>query len=193
MNEEKKIRKLAEIIEAPSPSPEMLAAAKKEGATISSWSPDLVGEFIKGQITLGELEGISKDAQYSMAQTGHLLMTEGKYEKAARVFEGLHALDPYDAYFLTALGSIAQQQGSFDKAEKRYGRALEINPYSVPARAHRGEIRVLLGKLDEAVEDFERVAKEDPQGKDPATKRAMALAQVVMKQLQEQKEKMSGA
>ena len=143
----------------------------------------ILERFLSGHRTLGELEGIPKTSQYEMARVGHLLLTEGRLAQAGHVFEGLHALDPFDAYFLTALGSIALQDGRLEVAEAKYTRALEINPYSVPARAHRAEVRVLRGRVEEAGEDLSRVAEEDPTRRDPAARRAAALAQVVLGQL----------
>ncbi len=186
MADDKLIKKLADITTAPEPTAEYKAMAEKENATLTGWSPDEVMEFAKGQLTLGEVEGISKADQYGMAQIGHTLLTEGKLEQAGTIFEGLHSLDPFDAYFLTALGSIAQQQGKNEEAENHYTRVLEINPFSIPARAHRGEVRVMLGKLGEAVEDFTGVAQEDPKGIDPAAKRAHSIVQVLMTKIEEQ-------
>lgn len=143
-----------------------------------------VARFLSGHLTLAELEGVPKSDQYEMAGVGYTLFSEGRLAAADRIFRGLHALDPYDAYFLTALGSIAQQQNRLDDAEGHYTRALEINPFSIAARAHRAEVRVLAGRVEEAVTDLERVAREDPAGSDPAARRAAAVAQVVRQQLE---------
>jgi tetratricopeptide (TPR) repeat protein len=179
----KQPRSLKEILgdDSAVDSPEVAEAVKK-GAT--PWHPDRVKQFMKGQITLGDLEGITKVEQYEMAKIGYSYLTSGKLDKAKTVFDGLLALDPYDAYFHTALGSIAQQQNLFPEAEARYSRALEINPFSPVARAHRGEIRVMTGRISEGAEDLLRALQEDPQAREQSTIRARATLQAVKEQLQ---------
>lgn len=153
-----------------------------------AWDPVRIEQFLRGQITLGDLEGITKHEQYEMAKVGYSYLTSGKLDRARTVFEGLLALDPYDAYFHTALGSIAQQQSNLDEAEARYTRALEINPFSPVARAHRGEIRMLRGRVGEGAEDLIRALQEDPEGREPSTIRARATLQAVREQLEAAKE-----
>jgi tetratricopeptide (TPR) repeat protein len=176
-------RSLKEILgdENAPPTPEM-EAAKKKG--VKAWHPDRVKQFLRGQITLGDLEGITKPEQYEMAKIGYSYLTSGKLDKAKTVFEGLLALDPFDAYFHTALGSIAQQQNNLAEAEARYSRALEINPFSPSALANRGEIRVMNGRLTEGSEDLLRALKEDPGAREPSTIRARATLQAIKEQLQ---------
>ena len=178
--------RLEKINDAPVASDAILTAAANENAEVRAWSPNDIDAFLAGQITLGELEGISKKAQYEMADTGYVFLSEGKLDSAEDIFQGLHALDPYDAYFLLALGSIAQQKGNLEDAETYYSRSLEINPFSIPARAHRGEVRALSGRLLEAAEDFERVAQEDPAAQDPAAQRALAVARAIASDLETQ-------
>jgi tetratricopeptide (TPR) repeat protein len=177
-------KKLSEQTELPTPPDEALALAQQLGADLRAYDPQRVREFMEGHLTLGELMGISKDDQYTIAKTGYGFLNEGKHAQAKTVFEGLLALDPYDAYFNTVLGSIAQQSGALDEADRRYTRALEINPYwSVPL-AHRGEVRLSQGKVMEAISDFIDAVKNDPKAEDPATQRARALLGTIQSQLE---------
>lgn len=143
------------------------------------YNPIRLEQFLRGQITLGDLEGITKQEQYEMAKIGFSYLTSGKLAQAKTVFEGLLALDPFDAYFHTALGSIAQQENQLPEAEKRYTRALEINPFSPVAFANRGEVRIAMGKLGEGSQDLVRALEEDPGAQYPSTLRARATIQVV--------------
>ncbi len=158
--------------------------AAAEGKKIVAYAPSELDAFLKGHRTLGELEGITKKEQYRMAEVGYRFLTEGKLKEGKEVFFGLVALDPYDAYFLTCLASAHQQNNENDEAERLYSRALDVNPYQTTARAHRGEIRAMAGKLHEAVEDLTRAITDDPQGKDPAVKRAAVLLKAIQVQLQ---------
>lgn len=139
--------------------------------------------YVLGQITLGDLEGISKAQQYEMAKVGYAALVAGKLDTAKTVFEGLLALDPFDVYFLSALGSVAQQKNELDEAERRYSRALEINPYSPFALAHRGELRLMKGEVESGVDDLLRALEEDPGGRDPAVQRARATLTILVQQL----------
>lgn len=177
-------KKLQDIIDAPKPTEEELRTAEEAGADWVGWDPDRVRAFMAGKITLGDLEGIDKEAQYRMAQVAYKHFTEGKMEQAKQAFQGLLALDPFDAYFLTVLGAIAQEEGKHEEAEAAYSRALEINPFSAVAWAQRGETRILLGKLSEAADDITRALEEDPEGKEPATQRARAMAIMLRKELE---------
>lgn len=169
-------KKLQDILEGPLPTPEELKEAQAAGAVITGYDPRRLEAFLAGQITLGDLEGIPKDAQHEMAKTGFRFFTEGRLEQARKVFTGLLALDPFDAYFLTVLGAIAQQEGNLEEAELRFSRALEINPFSPSALAGRGEVRLAQGRLLDAAADLTKAIAEDPEGKDPATQRARGLA-----------------
>lgn len=142
-----------------------------------------VEAYVLGQITLGDLEGISKAQQYEMAKVGYAALVAGKLDTAKTVFEGLLALDPFDVYFLSALGSVAQQRNELEEAERRYGRALEINPYSPFALAHRGEVRLMQGRVEEAVDDLLRAIEEDPAGRDPGVQRARATLTILVQQI----------
>jgi tetratricopeptide (TPR) repeat protein len=142
-----------------------------------------LAKFLMGQMTLGDLEGITKQQQYEIANIGHAYLTSGKFPEAKKVFEGLLALDPFDAYFHMALGSIAQQSEDFEEADERYSRALEINPFSPTAYANRGEIRVMSGRLAEGAFDLVKAIQLDPDGKEQATIRAKATVRVLKEQL----------
>lgn len=148
-----------------------------------AFDPRRLKQFVQGLITLGELQGISKDEQYRMAEAGHGLLRSGKLEDAERIFSGLVALDPHDAYFHLALGAIEQRRGALETADAHYTRALACNPVSLPALANRGEIRILAGKVTEGARDLLKVAELDPENLDEATKRAKALIRLVMQEL----------
>jgi tetratricopeptide (TPR) repeat protein len=147
------------------------------------YPPHLLEAFLQGRITLGDLEGITKQEQYQMAEIGHGYLSQAKLTEARTVFEGLLALDPYDAYFNMALGSIAQQEHRNADALRFYDRALEINPFSPTAYANRGELRVMQGELQTGVEDLVKALELDPKMKEPATERARATILVLREQL----------
>lgn len=152
--------------------------AKKVG-----WDPRMVRRFLNGQITLGQLEEISKDEQYQMAKSGHRLLRQGKLDQAEKIFRGLLSLDPRDAYFHLALGSCAQRRGDAVAAEASYTASLKINPYSAHALANRGEVRLLLGRLVDGARDLVAALEQDPELKLPPSRRAQATLRMLQAQL----------
>ncbi len=148
-----------------------------------AYPPHLMAAFQEGRITLGDLEGITKQEQYQMAEIGHAYFHQNKLDEAKVVFEGLLALDPFDAFFNMALGSVAQQQNRPEDADQLYTRALEINPFSPTAHANRGEVRVMQGDLQRGVEDLVKAVDLDPKNAEPATERARATLMVLREQL----------
>jgi tetratricopeptide (TPR) repeat protein len=165
------------------PTADELAKLKEMGQELVAYDRADLEKFLLGSRTLGEIEGISKAEQYKMAEVGYRLLSEGKLKDGRDVFAGLCALDPFDAYFLTCWGSAQQQLGELEEALRLYSRALEINPFSPTARTHRGEIWALQGNLQDAIADLTRVMTDDPEAKDPATKRAAVLLKAIAVQL----------
>lgn len=157
---------------------------KPEGeAPEGKWDTNALERFVKGELTLAELEGVDGDSQNKLAHLGYRLLTSGKLEDAKLVFEGLVALNPYEPYFLVAAGSVAQQQDRYDDAEHWYSRALDRDANHVVARANRGEVRVMLANIEGATEDLMEAVKLDPQAKEPNTARARGLLLEIKRQL----------
>ena len=75
---------------------------------------------MKGNITLGDLLCIPKQEQYKLAEMGFNYIEQGQFENAEKVFRGLLAMDPYDAYYHTVLGTLAHRQG--DRCRSCVGR-----------------------------------------------------------------------
>lgn len=154
-----------------------------QGRPLAVYGTEELRAFLAGNLTLGDLEGIAKEEQYKIAEIGFGCLNNGKLDEAEKIFGGLLALDPFDAYFNTALGSIAHRRGRSEEAEQRYTRALEINPYAATALAHRGEIRIMSGRLGEGVQDLVRALQVDEAGAEPATHRARATLRALKEQL----------
>jgi len=164
------------------------AAATQEPVTVA-YDRQLLNEFVLGNITLGELEGIGKDVQYQIAERGYKLLNAGKLKDAEKIFKGLITLDPFDSYFHTVLGSIHQRQDMKDEAIEEYSRALKVNPFNSTALANRGEVFFQQGRVLEATQDFQAAIENDPECKEPATLRCRVLSMALAKTIEENKEK----
>lgn len=168
------------------PKPAVTSGVKKKAppnAKKVGWDPRMIRRFLSGHITLGELEEISKEDQYKMAKSGHRLLKQGKVDPAEKIFRGLLSLDPRDAYFHMAVGSCAQRRGDAVSAEAAYSASLQINPYSPFALANRGEVRLMLGRLVDGAQDLVAALQQDPELKQPTSRRAQATLRMLQAQL----------
>lgn len=148
----------------------------------------MLNDFVLGNITLGELEGVTKKVQYEIADRGFKLLSEGKLEQAEKIYKGLITLDPFDSYFHTVLGSIHQRRDLKNEAIEEYSRALKVNPYNATALANRGEIFFQQGRVLEATQDLQAAIECDPECKEPATVRCRVLAMALAKTIEENKD-----
>lgn len=136
--------------------------------------PELGARLIRGEITLGELVGLSPSALYAIANLGYQLLTSGKLEQALTIYQGLVAVSPYDSVFHCHLAATLYALGQHDEALFEYSQALNFNKANADALAGRGELLLRAGRVVEAVEDLKRSIELDPEGKRASTLRARA-------------------
>lgn len=120
---------------------------------------EAVKAFILGDITLAQLEGISAEEIYAVADMGYDLFEEGKIEEAKKIFEGLYTYNPMDAYFRTVLGSIYQRQSNFAEAAGHYAAAVELYPEDVTAWTNLGETQLQWAAALQQSGDADRAAQ----------------------------------
>lgn len=164
--------------------------AQASGETLSlAYDAKMLNDFVLGNITLGELEGIDKKVQYQIAERGYKLLQEGRLDEADKIFRGLVTLDPFDSYFHTVLGSILQRRDQKDEAIEEYSRALKVNPLNVTALANRGEVYFVQGRILEATQDIQAALQNDPNCTELATKRCRVLALALAELIKDNQEK----
>ena len=137
-------------------------------------------EFIQGDSTWAEVQGIPQQMLLDIAERGYLKFKSGRMKEAEILFKGLSALDHKTAYYHTALGAIYQKQENYLDALAEYTAAIELDPEDATAYVNRGEIYYLLGSDDLPLQDFESAIQLDPQGKDPWANRARFLKKQVL-------------
>ena len=152
---------------------------KREPTLLDTFSPDRVEKFIMGELTLGQLYGITIEEAYSIAEMGYTMMEQGRLKNAQTVFEGLIISNPYDGYFHAVLGAIYQKQNMVDGAIEEYTLALGLDPANVEAYVNRGELLIAKGNFVQAAGDFKKAIDLDPDAENPAANRARARASVV--------------
>ena len=80
------------------------------------YAPERVEKWLRGEITLQELNAISGPEMLEMAVIGFSMYEQGRYEEAKVIFQGLCTLDPKEGYYRTALGAVYLAQGSLRSA-----------------------------------------------------------------------------
>ena len=150
----------------------------REPTLADTFSPDRVEKFVMGELTLGQLYGITIEEAYSIAELGYTFMEQGRLNEAQTVFQGLVISNPYDAYFHTVLGSIYQKQENIDGALEEYSIAIGLDPANMEAYVNRGELLIRKGNFEFAASDFKNAIQLDPDAQSPSANRARALASV---------------
>jgi tetratricopeptide (TPR) repeat protein len=139
--------------------------------------------FLQGEINLAELYALSHEELYEIAAQGQRFIDSQRHEDAEKLFEGLTALDPYNADFHAGLGAIKQLKKDKESAMIEYDRAIQLNEGHVAARTNRAELYVEMGEYARALEDLRIVATVDPDGNDTHSGRARGLTKAVMRLL----------
>ncbi|MFL5320160.1 MAG: tetratricopeptide repeat protein [Myxococcaceae bacterium] len=158
--------------------------------TASLHTPERVDKYLRGEMTLAELNGISGPEMLEMAVVAFQMYEQGKYEEAKVIFQGLASLEPREAYFATALGAVHLAQENLDDAERYFNVAITLNPQELSSYVNRGEVYLRKGKIIEAAEDFKKVLELDPEQKDPLTARARVLAMAAYETMKAAKEEL---
>src|SRR5688572_19795542 len=131
------------------------------------YAPERVEKWIRGEITLQELDAISGPEMLEMAVLGFSMYEQGRYDDAKVIFQGLSALDPKEGYYRTALGAVYLAQEDLTNAELCFNEAIRLNAKEIASYVNRGEVYLRQGKILEAAQDFKKACDLDPQNKDP--------------------------
>jgi Tfp pilus assembly protein PilF len=136
---------------------------------------ELSTRLINGEINLGQFLGLSRSAQYAIAQLADNLLDSGQYDRARQIFEGLVAADPFDSVFHCHLAAAHQRLNQHEQAAASFTKALKFNSANVDALTGRGEVYLSMGKPQEAVQDLTQAVSLDPKGSRASTVRARAI------------------
>lgn len=153
-----------------------LQVTPKPRTIAETFTAENLEKFILGEITWGQLQGITVEETYSIAEYAYQQYQQGRFFEAAKLFEALVIFNPYDAYFHSMLGACYQMLDNKDLALIEYTSAIELDPNQIQARVNRAELRLQKGEFEPALDDLQRAVELDPKGDDPAGVRARALA-----------------
>jgi tetratricopeptide (TPR) repeat protein len=136
---------------------------------------DRIQQFILGNITLSQLQGLSHAQLYSLAEIGSNFYKQGQYEKSRSIFEGLVVMDPTDSWLHLCLGLCFGQMNDDYRAVLEFDRAIFLNEMAIQPRLERAEILMKYGELEMAVQDLAKAVELDKGGEDPYALRSRVL------------------
>ena len=164
---------------APTPRSKPIPEWKK-----ALYAPERITRYLKGEISLQELQGVTSREMMELASTGYSLLNQGQSAKALAIFEGLAAMAPKIAWFQTAIGVVHMGADRLDAARAALDKAVALDAANLAARVNRGEVLLRQGELVKAAQDFKKAIQLDPKGEDPLTRRAQALAAAALRQIE---------
>lgn len=158
---------------------------------LNNFTEENFKKFLFGKITWAQLEGMTMEQAYAIAEFGYTMYQQGRYKDARTLFEGLVIGNPYDPYFHAMLGAIYTKMDMHEEAAQEFSIAIELDPEDINSYVNRGELLLQHGEFEYAMEDLKAAIDLDPEGKNPASLRARALAAATaaaIKELIERKE-----
>ncbi|MEL6184274.1 MAG: tetratricopeptide repeat protein [Myxococcota bacterium] len=143
---------------------------------VDNFTEENFKKFLFGKITWAQLEGMTMEQAYAIAEFGYTMYGQGRYKDARTLFEGLVIGNPYDPYFHAMLGAIYTKLDLHEEAAQEFSIAIELDPEDINSYVNRGELLLQHGEFEYAMEDLKAAIDLDPEGKNPASLRARALA-----------------
>lgn len=160
---------------------------------IDNFTPENFKKFLFGKITWAQLEGMTMEQAYSIAEFGYTMYQQGRYKDARTLFEGLVIGNPYDPYFHAMLGAIYTKLDLHEEAAQEFSIAIELDPEDINSYVNRGELLLQHGEFEAAMEDLKAAIDLDPKGENPASLRARALAAATAAVIKELIDRRGGA
>lgn len=135
-------------------------------------TPELLEKLNSGELSIGELLGLSPETQYEMAKVAYRLFQTGQLEQALNVYEGLTALSPRDSTFHCHLGATLYALDRLDHAFTAYDQALNLDSNNIDALVGRGELHLRNGRSAQGLADLKKAVELDREKAHQSTFRA---------------------
>ncbi len=149
---------------------------------------EIFNEFLEDKICLAELQGISREKLFSLAEAGWIKFKHGRIDEAFKIYQSLIVLDHRNAYFHSVMGAIHQKRKRLVEAVVEYTRAVQLNPRDISSFVNRGEIYLRIKNYKKAAVDFKNAILLDMSGRNPWANRARSLV-IALKRSMESKQK----
>lgn len=134
-------------------------------------------KFTSGDMSWGEIRGITKRMQQYVARFAYLKFKMREYAQAEKLFKGLAIIDHNNWYYRAALGAVYQKMRRYEDAVEEYDIAIELKDDELSSYVNRGECLMMTKDFDAADEDFNRVINKGLASNNPWNMRARILKQ----------------
>ncbi|MBL8949404.1 MAG: SycD/LcrH family type III secretion system chaperone [Myxococcaceae bacterium] len=128
-----------------------MAADQGDAAQIAN-----LQKWADGKATLKDVRRYSDEELFSISRMAYYFFYQGKLDEARKLFQGLYAVNPLDAYVAKALGVVEHAAGNPQGAMAAFDVALKIAPQDALAYVGRAEVKIALGQRAQAVDDLKR-------------------------------------
>lgn len=144
-------------------------------------------KYIAGEMTWGEIRGITKRMQRELARYAHLKFKMKDFKEAEKMYKGLAIIDHTNWYYRAALGAVYQKQRKYDDAIDEYDISIALKDDEMSNYVNRGECLMMIKDFSGARKDFDTVTTRDLPKNNSWMVRAMAFqARLTILEKQEQ-------
>lgn len=148
---------------------------------------ELLHAFLEDKVSLAELQGISKEKLFLLAEAGYVKFKHGRIDEAERIYQALITLDHMNSYYHSVMGAIHQKQGRPVEAILEYTRAVQLDKTDISCFVNRGEIYLRHRNYRKAAEDFRQAIILDSTGASMWANRSRSLVIALKRSLETQK------
>lgn len=145
---------------------------------------EILMAFLEDKVSLAEMQGISRDDLFKLADAGYVKLKHGRIDEAEKIYQALIILDHRNAYFHAVMGTIHQKRMRPIEAIMEYTQAVALNRKESSAYVNRGEIYLRHKNYKKAAEDFRRVITLDPEGRNLWANRARSLVIAIKRSIE---------
>lgn len=145
---------------------------------------ELFYDFLEDKISLAELQGITREQLFQLADAGHVKFKHGRLDEAEKIFQGLILLDHRNAYFHGMMGAVHQKRDRPIEAIMEYTQAIGLNKRDISTYVNRGEIYLRHKNYKKAAEDFRNAILLDRSGSNLWANRARSLVIAIKRSME---------
>ncbi len=124
--------------------------------TIGKLVQYIAGKFLRGEVQLGDLIGLSDKEIDAIFLTGHFLYSYGRYQDSLSIFSVLTLYKPFTSRYWRAAGAANQALKQYPEAILAFDMAIGTNINDVVSYTYRGESKLYAGDQKGGVEDLKQ-------------------------------------
>lgn len=145
---------------------------------------EILNAFLEDKVSMAELQGISREKLFLLAEAGYVKFKHGRTEEAEKIYQALIVLDHRNGYFHSVMGAIHQKKNRPVEAILEYTRAIQLDRSDISCFVNRGEIYLRHRNFRKAAEDFRQAIVMDKSGRNLWANRSRSLVIALKRSLE---------